>query len=157
MAKKCSKCYSLLYTIYGRTIKVKTNSRGSCQSVSFDLKTDYIHLRLVNGVKKLVCQNNSSGTSSPFMVTVCLAKFFTGINIARQRVWEIHSSGTQSLIRWQVVWRNYTEPMTEKQNSVKTCTRSPKKETPAIYGNRYSFDQKRKSCPYKACVIQLES
>ena len=155
--KKCSKCYSLLYTISGRTIKVKTNSRGSCQIVSFDLKTDYIHLRLVNGVKKLVCQNNSSGTSSPFMVTVCLAKVFTWINIARQRVWEIHSSGTQSLIRRQVVWRNYTEQITEKQNSVKICTRSLKKETPPICGNRCGFDQKKKSCPYKAVMIQLES
>ena len=37
-------------------------------------------------MKELVCQNNSSGTSSTFMVTGCLGKFFTGINIARQRV-----------------------------------------------------------------------
>ena len=48
------------------------------------------------------------------------------------------------LIRGQVVWRNHTEQMTEKQNSVKTCTKSPKKETPSIYGNRCSFDQKGK-------------
>ena len=45
------------------------------------------------------------------------------------------------LIRRQVVWTNCTEQMTEKQNSVETCTRSLKKETPPIYGNRCSFDQ----------------
>ena len=158
MAKKCSKCYSLLYTIYGKTIKGKTNSKGSWQSVSFVLETDYIHLKLVKWKKELVCQNNSSGSSSPFMVTVCLAKLFTGINIARRRVWEIHSSGTLSLIRRQVVWRNYYEQMTEKRNSVKTCTRSSlKKETPPINGNRFSFDQKKKGCPYKAGMIQLKS
>ena len=33
-------------------------------------------------MKVLVCENNSSGTSSPFMVTDCLGKLFTGNNIA---------------------------------------------------------------------------
>ena len=47
--------------------------------------------------------------------------------------------------------------MTEKQNSVKTCSKSPKKETLSIYGNRCSFDQKRKGCPYKAGMNQLKS
>ena len=47
-------------------------------------------------MKGLVCQNKSSGTSSPFMVTDCLGNFFTGINIVRQRVRENHSSGTDS-------------------------------------------------------------
>ena len=47
-------------------------------------------------MKKLVCQNNSSGTSSRFMVTDCLRKLFKGINIARQRVRENHSRGTNS-------------------------------------------------------------
>ena len=32
------------------------------------------------------------------------------------------------LIRQQVVWRNYTEQKTEKQKSVKACTRSLEKE-----------------------------
>ena len=61
------------------------------------------------------------------------------------------------LIGRQVVRRNYSEQMTEKQNSVKTCTKSPKRETPPIYGNRCNFNQKRKSCPYKAGIIRLES
>ena len=37
-------------------------------------------------MKELVCQNNSSGTSSPFVVTECVGKLFQGINIAKQRV-----------------------------------------------------------------------
>ena len=53
------------------------------------------------------------------------------------------------LVRRQVVWENYSEQMTEKQNSVKTCTKYPEKETPSIYGNRCSFDQKGKGCPKK--------
>ena len=47
--------------------------------------------------------------------------------------------------------------MPEKQNSVKTITKSPKKETPSIYGNRYSFDQNRKGCPDKAGMNRLKS
>ena len=43
-----------------------------------------------------VCENNSSGTSSPFMVTGCVGKLFTGINIARQRVGENYLRGTKS-------------------------------------------------------------
>ena len=37
--------------------------------------------------------------------------------------------------------------MAEKQNSVKICTKSPKKETTPWYGNRPGFDQKRKASP----------
>ena len=61
------------------------------------------------------------------------------------------------MIRRQVVWRYYSEQLTEKQNSVKTCTKFPKKETPSIYGNRCSFDKKRKDCPYKAGMNRLKS
>ena len=57
------------------------------------------------------------------------------------------------LIRGQVVWRNYSEQLTKKQKSVKTCTRSLKKKTPPLYGNRCNFDQKRKGCPYEAGLI----
>ena len=37
-------------------------------------------------MKVLVCESNSSGTNSPFMVTDCLGNLIKGINIARQRV-----------------------------------------------------------------------
>ena len=115
-------------------------------------------MKIVKWMKELVCQNNSSGTSSPFMVTDCLWKIFKGINIARQHVSEKITQEEQSpLIRRQVVWRNYSEQLTEKQNSVKNCTKAPKKETPPINGNRCSFDQKRKSCPYKAGMKRLRS
>ena len=79
MAKKCSKIYTLLYTIYGKTKKGNTNSTASCQSVSSVLKTDYIPLNLVKWRKKLVVQNNSSGSGSPFMVTVCLENVSWGL------------------------------------------------------------------------------
>ena len=46
--------------------------------------------------------------------------------------------------------------MTEKQKSVESCCDSLKKETPPIYGNRCSFDQKRKSFPYKAGMNLLK-
>ena len=64
-----------------------------------------------------------------------------------QTVWENFSRGLTSpdsvcakinqaeqspLIGRQVVCRNYTEQMTEKQNSVEPCTRSLKKGTPSI-------------------------
>ena len=79
MAKICSKCYSLLYIRYGMSKKGKTNHERSCQSFSFILKTDYLHLNLAVTMKVLVCENNSSGTSSLFMVTDCLGKIFTGL------------------------------------------------------------------------------
>ena len=47
--------------------------------------------------------------------------------------------------------------MTGKENSVKTCTKSPKRETYFIYGNRCSLDQKRKGCPYKIGMNLLKS
>ena len=64
--------------------------------------------------EKVVCQNNSNGTSSPFTVTDGLGKFFTSIDIARQRVWEFHSSGTESpdkttgcreKLHWTIDWK----------------------------------------------------
>ena len=64
---------------------------------------------------EFVCQNNSSGTSSPIMVTDCLWKFFTGINISRQHVWENDSSeigcrdkatGCLKKLLWTIEWKN---------------------------------------------------
>ena len=78
-------------------------------------------------MKELVCQNNSSGTSSPFMVTDSLGKLFKGINIARQRVWGNHLRETKSVIRRQFDWRNYSEQMTENKIVLK-LSQSPQKE-----------------------------
>ena len=95
-------------------------------------------------MKVLVCENNSSGTSSSFMVTDCLGKLFKWINVADNVSEKITQQVQRPLIRRQVVWRNYFEQMTEKQKSVKTCTSYLEKETPPIYGNRCSFEQKGK-------------
>ena len=108
-------------------------------------------------MKVLVSEDNSSGTSSPFMVTDCLGKLFTGTNVADNVSEKITQEEQRSLVGRQFFWRNYSEQMTEKQNNVKTCTKSPKQETPPIYGNRCSSDQKRKSCPNKAGLNRLKS
>ena len=61
----------------------------------------------------LVCDNNSSRTTSPFMVKDCVGKLFTMIIIARQRVWENHLRGTKSpkkvkrclgKLLWSIYW-----------------------------------------------------
>ena len=46
-------------------------------------------------MKVFVCENNSSETSSSFMATEYPGELFTGINNARQRVWENHLRGTK--------------------------------------------------------------
>ena len=74
-----------------------------------------------------------------------MGKIFTGLTSPDNKSEKINQAEQCRLIRRQVVWRKYTEQMTEKQNSVKTGTRSLKKETPPIYGIRCSTDQKRKS------------
>ena len=66
--------------------KGKTDHTRSCQSFSFILITEYIHLKTSYIDKLIVCENDSSGTYSLFMVTYCLEKIFKGINIARKRV-----------------------------------------------------------------------
>ena len=95
-------------------------------------------------MKELVWQNNSSGTCSPFMVTDCLGNYSMGLTSPDSVSEKITQEEQSPLIRRQVVWRNYSEQMTEKQNSVKFCTKSAKRETPSIYGNCCSFDQKGK-------------
>ena len=58
-------------------------------------------------MKVLVCENNPNGTSSPFMVTDCLGKFFTEINVADSVSERITEEERSSLIRRQIVCRNY--------------------------------------------------
>ena len=77
------------------------------------------------------------------MVTDYLRIYSTGLTSPDSVSEKITQEEQSPLIRRQVVWRNYSEQMTEKQNSVKICTKSTKTETPPIYGNRCSFDQKK--------------
>ena len=76
------------------------------------------------------------------MVTDCLRIFSRGLASPDSVSEKITHEEQSPLIRRQVVWRNYSEQMTEKRNSVKICTKSTKTKTPPIYGNRCSFDQK---------------
>ena len=91
------------------------------------------------------------------MVTDFLGKLFTEINIITQRVWQNQCSGTESVDKAEVVWRNCSERLTEKQTSVNNCTRPPKKKTPPIYINRCGFGQKGYGCPYKASMDRLKT
>ena len=65
-------------------------------------------------MKELVYENNSSGTSSSFMMTDFLGKFFTGIVIRGSLSEKITQEKYSPLIRRQVVWRKNSEQMTEK-------------------------------------------
>ena len=83
-------------------------------------------------MKELLCQNKSSGTSYPLMVTDCLGKVSRVLK-SPDTVSEKITQVEETLpIRRQVVWRNYSEQMTEKQNSVKTSTRTLKKHLPYL-------------------------
>ena len=108
-------------------------------------------------MKELVCQTTQVEQVPPlWWQTVCAnySRVLPSPDSVSEKITEEEQS---PLIRRQDVRRNYSEQMTEKQNSVKTCTKSPKRETPPIYGNRCSFNQKRKSCPYKAGMKRLKS
>ena len=108
-------------------------------------------------MKVLVCEYNSSGTCSTFKVRDCLGNLFAGSYIADIVSEKITCEEQTHLIGRQLVWSNYSEQMTEGQKSFKNCTMTPKKETPPIYGNRWSFDQKTKSCPNKTDMNRLKS
>ena len=55
------------------------------QFLSFQKPTIYIQKPVI-WMKLLLCESNSSGTNSPFMMTDCLGNLFKGNNIARQWV-----------------------------------------------------------------------
>ena len=81
------------------------------------------------------------------MVTDSLRNYSRGLTSPDSVSEKITQEEKSPLIRRQVVWRNYSEQMTEKRNSVKICTKTTQTETPPIYGNCCSFNQKRKRCP----------
>ena len=91
------------------------------------------------------------------MVTQCLRIYSRGVTSPDSVSEKIFQEEQKPLIRRQVVWRNYSEQMTEKRNSVKICTKSTKTETPPISGNRCSFNQKSKNCPYKVGMNWFKS
>ena len=76
----------------------------------------------------LVCENNSSGTSSPFMVTDCLGKIFTGIHSADSVSEKFTYEEQSPVIRRQVVSRNYSEQMTENKTVLRLAPSSQKRK-----------------------------
>ena len=105
-------------------------------------------------MKVLVYENNSSGTSSRFMVTDCLGKLFTGINIADSLSEKISQEQQSTVIRQQVVLRNYSVQMTEK--IVFKIGPSPQKRKHLPYMEIVvASTKKRKGFPYKAGMNRL--
>ena len=108
-------------------------------------------------MKELVCPNNSSGTSSPFMVTDCLWKLFKRSYIARQRVWENHSRGTKSPDKAtgcleKLLWTNGW-----KTKIVLKLAPSPQKEKHLPFLEIVVvLTKKREICPYKAGMKRLK-
>ena len=105
------KCYSIHYHHIRKAIKGKTKQkkkwRTSCQLLSFISKTDCIFSKQnLTGLCSLSVNVFLSGASSPNMVRDCLRKLINRINIPRQRAGKSPSSGTNCLIRRQIVWRN---------------------------------------------------
>ena len=63
---------------------------------------------IIKRVPPLVFESLFKWSKFPNTVTDCLRKVVKWIHILRQRVWENESSGTESLIRRQIVRRNYS-------------------------------------------------
>ena len=128
MAKKCSTCYSLFYIRYWMSKKGKTNHEKSCQSILFRVKTDYLHSETSYKNESACLWKQLKWKRFPCMETDCRGKNLRGINVTDS----VSEKGTQEeqslLIRRQAVWKNYSEQMTEKQNSVKTCTNPRKRK-----------------------------
>ena len=137
--------------------KVKTNHKRSCQLIPFVLKTDYLHSKTSYMEESACLRKQLKWHKFPFYGDRLSGKMIYGVNIGNSVSEKITQEEQSPLISRQVVRRNYSEQMTEKQDSVKTCTKSPKKETPSIYGNRCRFDQKRNGCPFKVDVKRLKS
>ena len=137
--------------------KGNTNHEGSWQSFPFILKTDFLHLKSGYKDESACLWKQLKWKKFSFYGDRLSGNFYHGINIADSVSEKITEEEQSPLIRRQVVLRIYYEQMTEPQKSFKTCTNSPKKETPSIYWNRCSFDQKRKSCPFKAGMNRLKS
>ena len=81
-------------------------------------------------MKVLVCEDNSSnssGTSSLSWWQTVWETYSRGLTSQTACLKKIFQEEQSPLIKQQIVWRNYCDQMTEKQNSVKTCTKSPKK------------------------------
>ena len=113
----------------------------SCQSISSILKTEYKHLKTSYLDASACLWKQLKWNKFPFYCDRLSGKNYSRGLTSPDSVSEKNTQEEKSaLIRQHVVWRNYSEQITEKQISVKTCTKSPKMETPPIY----SFDQKGK-------------
>ena len=116
----------LLMTLYQiwNVHKRKPNHERSCQSFYFIFKTYYLHLKTDCKDESACLWKQIKWNQFPFYGDRLSGKTFHGINIADSVSEKITLEEQSPLKRRQVLWRNYFEQMTEKQNSVKTCTKS---------------------------------
>ena len=97
----------------------------------------------------LVCENNSSRTSSSFMATDCVGDHSRGLTSPDSVSEKITQEELSPLKRRNVVWRIYSEQSTEKQNSVKTCTSRQKRNHLPYMGAVVASTKKRKTVHVK--------
>ena len=93
----------------------------------FHFKTDYLHLKTDCNDERACLRKQLKWNQFLFYGDKLSGKVIHAINIADSVSEKITYKEQSPLIRRQVVWRNYSEQLTEKQNSVKTCTKSPKR------------------------------
>ena len=80
---------TLYHRMVGLSRKGQTNHKGSCQSIFFILKTDYIHLKTSYMDERACSLNATQLEQVPFLRGQTVwEKLIKEINIARQRVFE---------------------------------------------------------------------
>ena len=108
--------------------KERPTMRGAVNHFFFISKTYYSHLKTGYKDESAGLSKQLKWNKFPFHGDRLSGKTIHGINIARSVSEKITQEEQSPLIRRQVVWRNYSEQMTVKQNSVKTCTKTPQKK-----------------------------
>ena len=104
----------------------------------------YTFKNWLNGWKSLYVKTNQIEKIPLLWLQTVWEKFIRGLTSPDSVSKKITQLEQSPLMRRQIVLRNYSEQMTEKQNNVQTCTRFLTRETTPIYENRCSFDQKGK-------------
>ena len=118
--KISSKSHPLQISVYGETIKEKTNHEKICESIFFISKTDCIYLGNYLKRWKRLFVGTMPVEHFLFPLINSLRNFSERINILKQHVWENEPIGTVSPVRRQVVWRN-TSSSKSSLDAQKTC------------------------------------
>ena len=96
--------------------------------IFFHLKTDYLHLKTRHKDQSGCLKKQLKWNKVSFFSDGLSGKIFHGINIANSVSEKITQEEQSPLIKRQVVWRIYSEQMTEKQKIVLKLAPSPPKK-----------------------------